>query len=166
MKALLLTCALTFVAAATLAAVQSSGKQSVELDNVPSAVLDLLSKHSPGFQPEAAEYEVRDGRVYYDIEGPGPDGREVEFDLTRIDGAWTVVETQRDIEPGAAPAAVQGQLKKEFPNFRPRRLIESDQGSGIIIYEYFGPAADGSDTKIEVRYEAGEAEILEEEWVH
>jgi hypothetical protein len=165
-RSIALTCGLAFGIAAVLAAVDTTGKRPVALSHLPQDIVERIEERYPGFHAEAAEYEVRNGKEYYDVEGTGADGTEVEFDLTELDGQWTIVETQRDIDPAAAPAAVRDRLAEAYPDFRPRRVIESDQGGGIIIYEYFGSIAQGPETKLEVRFEKGAAELLQEEWVH
>lgn len=149
-----------------LAKVDASGKKDVELGDLPADVLQVVLDARPGFQPESAEYETRDGNEYFDIEGEGADGLEVEFDLTKINGVWTIVETQRDITIDDVPGVPSGVLTQAYPDFVPERIIESDQGGGMIIYEFFGPGPDGEPVKIEVSFEGGEAELLEEEWKH
>lgn len=151
---------------AQLAAVESSGKQDMSLRDLPPAVSDLVQARSPGFSPQEAEVETRNGQIYYDVEGIRADGQEIEFDITQIDGSWTIVEVQRDIGLRETPDTVRASLEQAYPEFAPRRIIESDQGDGVVIYEFFGPGIDGPDTKIEVRYEGGQAEVLAEEWVH
>lgn len=126
----------------------------------------LVRARSPGFQAEAAEYEVRNGRLYYDVEGTGADGLEVEFDITEVNGDWTIVETQRDIGPADTPGPVRAALARAVPAFGPARIIESDQGEGVVIYEFFGTSGAGEEIKVEIRYASGEADVLTEEWVH
>lgn len=146
--------------------VNASGKEAVNLDAVPPEVLAAAMASQPELNLSEAEYETRDGNEYYDVGGTLPDGSELELDITRIDGVWTVVETQRDIEFDSAPAAVANSLHSKVPGWSPDRIIESDQGNGVIIYEFFGKAADGQETKLEVKYEGGQAELLVDEWVH
>ena len=107
-----------------------------------------------------------DGNEYYDVGGTMPDGSELELDITRIDGVWTVVETQRDIEMWAAPDPVADALRGKAPSWNPERIIESDQGNGVVIYEFLGEDDVGEETKIEVKYERGRAEVLVDEWLH
>jgi hypothetical protein len=165
-RGVFLTAGFALATAMGLAAVETSGKRAVHLGHVPQAIFQAIAAADPGFRAAAAEYEVRDGKVYYDVEGTSAGGDEVEFDVTQVEGRWTIVETQRDIELAKAPAEVRAGLQAAFPDFTPRRIIESDQGDGVVIYEFFGIAGDAPETKIEVRYEAGEARVLEEEWLH
>jgi hypothetical protein len=113
-----------------------------------------------------AEYETRDGNEYYDVGGSLPDGSELELDITRIDGVWTVVETQRDIELETIPEAVAKALHRKVPGWSADRIIESDQADGVVIYEFFGKDADGQEIKIEVKFEGVQAEVLVDDWAH
>lgn len=146
------------------ATVDSSGKIGAELADVPAAVLDAVRQARPGITLLDAEYETRDGREYYDIGGVMPDDAEVELDLTRIDGQWTVVEIQRDIGSAELPADVAQTLADGLPGWEAARIIESDQGDGTVIYEFFG--AGDVPVKYEIKWAAGTAEFLTEEWAH
>lgn len=146
-------------------AVDATGKEAVSLESIPAEVLAAVNAARPGIQIAEAEHEQRNGNDYYDVEGT-LNGAEIELDLTRIDGAWKVVEIQRDIAAADAPAAVTAALTGKHPQFSATRIIESDQGNGIVIYEFFGPGADGKETKVEVKLEGGNAEVLTSEWIH
>jgi hypothetical protein len=145
--------------------VDATGKQSVSLESVPPEVVAAVMAARPGIQIAEAEHEQRNGNDYYDVEGT-LNGAEIELDLTKIDGSWKVVEIQRDIATTEAPAAVMTALTGTNPQFAPSRIIESDQGTGVVIYEFFGPDSDGKETKLEVKLENGTAEVLASEWVH
>lgn len=147
------------------AAVNSSGKIGAELADVPAEVLDAAEQARPAMTILGAEYETRDGREYYDVAGTMPDGSEVELDMTRVEGTWTVVEIQRDIAHGQVPADVAATLALAAPGWEPARIIESDQGDGTVIYEFFGPGTDDP-VKHEVKWADGSAELLTEEWAH
>ena len=146
--------------------VDASGKEDVSLDAVPAEVIAAAMVSQPELNLSEAEYETRDGKEYYDVGGTMPDGSELELDITKIDGVWTVVETQRDIDMGATPGPVADALRGKAPGWSPERIIESDQGDGVVIYEFFGEDDDGEDTKIEVKYEEGQAQVLVDEWLH
>ena len=146
--------------------VDASGKVDIGLDAVPDEVLAAAMASQPELNLSEAEYETRDGNEYYDVGGTLPDGSELELDITKIDGVWTVVETQRDIEFETTPQAVARALHSKVGGWSPDRIIESDQGDGVVIYEFFGKDADGEETKIEVKFEGGQAEVLVDEWVH
>lgn len=165
-KAMLIALCLSIPGLQTRAAVETSGKEEIAIADIPASIRELVEAKSPGFQPAEAETEQRNGQVYFDIEGITAAGAEIEFDITEIDGEWTIVETQRDIEWETAPAPVQASLRAAAENFNIRRIIESDQGDGVIIYEFFGSVAEGAERKIEVKYAEGQAEVLTEEWTH
>lgn len=147
--------------------VATSGKTEVPLAEVPAEVLAAARAARPGFTPSEAEAETRDGRSYYDIGGTLPDGTEVEFDIMEENGAWRVVETQRDIAFAAAPEPVRAAALAEEPGLEPSRVIESVQADGLTIYELY--AAQGTDPqgrKLEVKWDGTRAERLTEEWAH
>jgi hypothetical protein len=146
--------------------VDASGKEATALDAVPAEVLAVARASRPDLTVSEAEYETRDGNEYYDVGGTLPDGSELELDMTRIDGAWTVVEVQRDIGMDLLPEAVSGALSTKFPAWQPERIIESDQGDGVIIYEFFGKDDAGEATKIEIKWADSHAEVLVDEWLH
>ncbi|MEL6868378.1 MAG: hypothetical protein AAFO81_01130 [Pseudomonadota bacterium] len=146
--------------------VAASGKQSTSIDGVPAEVLAVAKAAQPELEVSEVEYETRDGNEYYDVGGTLPDGSELELDMTMIDGQWTVVETQRDIEMGTVPETVADALLSAKPAWTTRRIIESDQGDGVIVYEFFGSDGDQEEVKVEVKLEAGQAELLVDEWIH
>ena len=146
--------------------VDASGKEDVDLAAVPAEVIAAAMAAQPELNLSEAEYETRDGNEYYDVGGTLPDGSELELDITRISGVWTVVETQRDIDMGATPGPVADALRTKAPGWSPERIIESDQGDGVVIYEFLGEDNDGEDTKIEVKFEDGQAQVLVDEWLH
>ena len=156
---------LTKLLLAALAALQTpvttSGKTPVALADVPAEVLAAAQAARPGFLPAEAESETREGRLYFDVEGRLPDGSEIEFDIMEENGAWRVVETQRDIAFASAPAAVQAAARAHDPALAPTRVIESVQADGLIIYEVFEGAR-----KLEVKWDGRTAELLAREWAH
>ena len=146
--------------------VDASGKEETALDAVPAEVLAAAKAARPDLEITEAEYETRDGNEYYDVGGTLPDGSELELDMTRIDGAWTVVEFQRDIGMDLVPDDVAAVLAAGVPDWTPTRIIESDQGDGRVIYEFFGPGEGAEPAKHEVMWADGAAELLVDEWQH
>ena len=116
---------------------------------------------------EVKEFErkEREGRVYFDVEGVRADGSEIELDLLGENGAFKVVEIQRDIAWAQAPQSARAAAATASASFQPVRVIESRQTDGSVIYELF---ADGAPAKpaLEVRVANGQAEVLKEEWPH
>ena len=86
--------------------------------------------------------------------------------MRMIDGQLTVVETQSYIEMVTVPETVADALLSAKPAWTTRRIIESDQGDGVIVYEFFGSDGDQEEVKVEVKLEAGQAELLVDEWIH
>jgi hypothetical protein len=79
---------------------------------------------------------------------------------------WRVVEIQRDISMDQAPEPVRAALLAAAPGVEPARIIESDQGDGVIIYEFYTRDAAGEEQKYEVKFDGATAEFLAEEWAH
>ena len=146
--------------------VETTGKEAAALDMLPAEVLAAARSAKPDLVIEEAEYELRDGREYYDVGGSLPDGSEMELDMTKIDGVWTVVEFQRDIDLQTVPEAVRTALAGAMAAWSPDRIIESDQGDGTVIYEFFGVDDAGQAVKIEVKWRDQVAEVLRDEWAH
>jgi hypothetical protein len=80
-------------------------------------------------------------------------------------GAWTVVETQRDIVWSFVPELVRATAAAAPDSFEPVRVIESTQAvDGSVVYELFRAAEDrilsegGPD--MEVRWYEGSAEVI------
>lgn len=98
-----------------------------------------------------------DGTGEYEVTGT-LDGQEYEFDLLGPEGGWRVVEIQRDIAWGDAPAPVRDLIATTPNTFLPERVVESRQtADGSVVYELSSPSAS---EMIEVRYMDGEAAIL------
>jgi len=146
--------------------VNASGKEQTALEALPDEVRAAALAARPRLDISEVEYETRDGNEYYDVGGTLPDGSEIELDMTRIDGAWTVVEFQRDIGMGLVPGPVSEALAAAGAGWVPARIIESDQGDGTVIYEFFGPGDDGKQVKKEVKWADEQAELLVDEWQH
>lgn len=138
--------------------VATGGKVEVPLADVPAEVLAAAAAGRPGFTATEAESETRDGRRYFDVGGKLPDGSEVEFDIMEEGGRWRVVETQRDIALAAAPAPV----RTAAGTFDAKRVIESSQQDGLVVYELY----DSSKRKLEIKWDGRRAEVLTEEWAH
>lgn len=146
--------------------VDASGKAATALESLPDEVKAAALAARPELIISEVEYETRDGNEYYDVGGTMPDGSEIELDMTRVDGAWTVVEFQRDIGMELVPEPVAEALAGAGAAWVPVRIIESDQGDGTVIYEFFGPGDDGKQVKKEVKWADEQAELLVDEWQH
>lgn len=138
-------------------------KVGVELKDVPSEVKDVIKAAHPKFTMQEAEKELKHGNTYFDIEGLDGNGNEIEFDmLLTEDGSWRIAEIQRDLTLAQCPQIVVSLLNARVPNINVARIIESDQGDGVIVYEFY--TVDG---QIEKKYEIKlEVSFLEKEWAH
>jgi hypothetical protein len=152
---------------ATSPATRGIQTEVTELDaaTLPAEVLSIVTNAVPGINIEGAERKEREGRVYYDVEGTRADGSEVELDLLEENGAYKVVEIQRDIPWAEAPEPARTAAAGAERPFEPVRVIESTQTDGSVIYELF---AEGAPEKpaLEVKMANGKAEVLKEEWPH
>ncbi|HEX7114720.1 MAG TPA: hypothetical protein VF193_06280 [Steroidobacter sp.] len=145
--------------------IERQAKRRIDLDDVPPEVLSVALSARPNLSVKVAEHAVRNGRDYYDLGGIDA-GAEVELDIEQVDGEWQVVEVQRDIDPHDAPAAVSDALREARPDLQVRRVIESDEGAGLVKYIFLGAGADGHDSKVEVSYDGRTAHVLTRKRIH
>lgn len=132
---------------------------------LPSAVTALVKGTAPGITITEAQKKEREGRIYFDVEGTTPDG-EIELDVMQTgDGAYSVVEIQRDIAWTAAPAEVRAAAAKAEKKVEPVRVIESKQTDGSVIYELFA-AGLPKDPSLEIMVKNGQVSVLKEVWPH
>ena len=57
----------------------------IALADVPASVNKVVAANSPDFTATEVLKKVRDGRVYFDVEGELPNGEEIEFDVLMTD---------------------------------------------------------------------------------
>ena len=82
--------------------------------------------------------------------------------LLEEDGSWSIAEIQRDLTLEQTPEPVAKLFKSKVPNILPKRIIESDQGDGVVVYEFYTV-----DNEHERKYEIKmQVELLEKEWKH
>lgn len=137
----------------------------VAAKDLPAAVVAVVKGAAPAMTIKEAELKERENRRYFDVEGVMPDGSEIEFDLLEKDGAWTIVETQRDIAWSDAPKAVRDVAAASGKVIMPVRVIESKQNDGMVIYEFFA-VGKPKDLLMEVSFKDGQAKVLSEVWPH
>lgn len=137
----------------------------IEPAALPASVTAAIAAERPDFEVEEVLKKVRDGRVYYDVEGEVADGSELEFDVLINGEEAQIVEIQRDLAWSDVPEEVRNVALSASEGADPVRTIESTQTDGAVIYEFF---ADGqpSDPAWEVRVHGGEVKLLDERWVH
>jgi hypothetical protein len=123
---------------------------------VDPAIAAVVEAAMPGVTITAG---AADGAGEYEVTGMAS-GQEYEFDLMGPDGGWRVVEIQRDIAWGDAPAPVRDVVATAPNAFLPERVIESRQpADGSVIYELFAAGAPDAPA-MEVRFMEGEAAVM------
>ena len=156
---------LALVASAAVAGAPETKITPVAAADLPPAVVAVVQKAAPGVKVTEAELKERENRRYFDVEGVLPDGAEIEFDLLEKNGAWEIVETQRDVAWTSTPKAVQDAAKAAAAKVAPVRVIESTQNDGMVIYELFA-AGQPKTPALEVSWKNGQAKVLAETWPH
>jgi len=100
----------------------------------------------------------------YEVTGTLPNGDEIEIDMVQANGAWTIIEIQRDVEWSTLPQLVRATVAGVPDSFEPVRVIESTQAAdGSVVYELFravGGGAPYGGPDMEVRWFEGSAEVL------
>ncbi|MEO0467157.1 MAG: hypothetical protein AAF216_11505 [Pseudomonadota bacterium] len=148
-------------------AVSSSDVEITEIapSELPSTVMAAISAERGDFTVVEVLKKVRDGRIYYDVEGVISDGSELEFDVLLDGESARVVETQRDLVWADVPADVRTLALEVSGGVEPVRIIESLQTDGAIIYELFAAGQPG-DPAFEIGARDGAIELLDERWMH
>ena len=138
----------------------------IALAEIPQSVRDVVSAVRPEFETSEVLKKVRDGRVYYDVEGELPNGEEIEFDVLMTKNGPEIVEIQRDLDWDAVPLIARSAVNEtNTDSLEVVRIIESLQTDESIIYEIF---VDGhtSEPRFEIRVTDGVAEVLPTPWKH
>jgi len=138
----------------------------VALSDVPQSVKDVVKAARADFQMSEVLKKVRDGRVYYDVEGELPGDVEIEFDVLMTEQGPKIVEIQRDIVWSDVPSNARKVVDvANKGNLEIVRIIESVQTDNSIIYEVF-VAGHSDGPRFEVQAKAGEVNLLPERWKH
>ena len=138
----------------------------VALSDVPQSVKDVVKAARADFQMSEVLKKVRDGRVYYDVEGELPGDVEIEFDVLMTEQGPKIVEIQRDIVWSDVPSNARKVVDvANKGNLEIVRIIESVQTDNSIIYEVF-VAGHSDGPRFEVQAKAGEVHLLPERWKH
>ena len=129
---------------------------------IPEDIAAVVSAAAPGVTVVSGEFNASGDQ--YEVTGTSPNGDEVEIDIVQSNGAWTVVETQRDIAWSSVPQPVRATAAAAPDSFEPVRVIESTQAAdGSIVYELFRATAGGTPSggpDMEVRWHEGTAEVI------
>lgn len=125
---------------------------------VPSEIAAAATAAAPGITITNGEA----GDDEYEVTGTMPNGDEVELDMVRSNGAWTVQEVQRDVAWASVPEPVRAAAAAAPNPFEPVRVIESRQtADGAVVYELFRTAQQGGGgPAIEVRWHEGKAAVI------
>ena len=129
---------------------------------VPPEIAAVVSAAAPGIRITNGELDATNSE--YEVVGTTPNGDEIELDLVQSNGAWTVLEIQRDVPWSSVPEPVRTAAGAAPNSFEPLRVIESRQpADGSVIYELFsaedqnGPAGGPS---MEVRWHGEKAAVM------
>ncbi len=136
------------------------------LSEVPQSVRELVNTTRPDFTMNEVIKKIRDGRVYYDVEGLLANGDEIEFDVLMRDDGPEIVEIQRDLEWDTVPENARAIVNEaNADSLEIVRIIESIQTDNSIIYEIF-VASQPSEPRFEVLTKDGNVELLPSRWKH
>lgn len=130
---------------------------------VPAEIAAVVSVATPGIT--ITNGELNAGNNEYEVAGTMPNGDEIELDLVQSNGAWTVLEIQRDVAWSSVPEPVRAAATAAPNSFEPVRVIESKQaGDGWVIFELFSAEdQDGSPAggpAMEVRWHDEKAAVI------
>lgn len=138
----------------------------IELSDLPQDIVTLINEKQPDFRYEEIQKKIRDGRIYYDVEGLIEDDSELEFDVLMTLNGPEIVEIQRDVLTLDMPASVQLELRNiNKDQLIVSRIIESTQTDDSIIYEIF-VEGNKTDPRFEIMLKDGKASLLQERWKH
>ncbi len=124
---------------------------------VPADIAARASAAAPGITIISGEL----GNDQYEVTGTLPNGDEIEIDMVQSNGAWTVLEIQRDVAWSSVPEQVRAEAAAAPDSFEPVRVIESTQAAdGSVVYELFRAGAPPGGPAMEVRWHEGSAEVI------
>jgi hypothetical protein len=127
---------------------------------VPADIAMVATAAAPGITITSGDA----GSDQYEVTGTLPNGDEIELDLVQSNGAWAVLEIQRDVAWSSVPGPVRAAAAAAPDSFEPVRVIESTQAAdGSVVYELFRAAEAGTPSRgpaMEVRWHEGRAEVI------
>ena len=88
---------------------------------VPAEIAAASSVAATGIAITSGEPDA-DGNEY-EVTGTMPNGDEIELDLVQSNGAWTVMEIQRDVAWSSVPDPVRASERASPISFEPVRVI-------------------------------------------
>ena len=130
---------------------------------VPPEIAAVAAAAAPGITITAGELDAANNE--YEVTGSLPNGDEIELDLVQSNGAWTVLEIQRDVPWSSVPEPVRAAATAARASFEPVRVIESKQPrDGSVIFELFSAqdqdGSPGGGPAMEVRWLDGKAAVI------
>jgi hypothetical protein len=129
---------------------------------VPAEIAAVVSAAAPGITIVNGETDAANNE--YEVTGTMPNGDEIELDVVQSNGAWRVLEIQRDVPWSSVPEPVRAAASAAPKSFEPVRVIESRQpADGSVVYELFPAAQEGSAAggpAMEVRWLDGKAAVI------
>jgi uncharacterized membrane protein YkoI len=124
-----------------------TGDMTIELSQVPPAVLMVADRHMPGFKVTSADVDLgEDGMMVYEVAGTDMDGKNVELDV-HPDGRLDEIE--REIAMGDVPEKVSKLMKAYLADFQPTKIELSQRSDMAMVYEFEG-THDGRDVDVEI----------------
>ncbi len=154
--------ALALAAAACSPPAPETTQAEAATSPVPGDIAALALAAAPGVTITSGELSAGNGQ--YEVTGMLANGDEIEIDMVQSNGAWTVLEVQRDVAWSSAPERVRAAASAAPDSFEPVRVIESTQAEdGSVVYELFRAAEDGRPSRgpaMEVRWHEGSAEVI------
>jgi hypothetical protein len=132
--------------------------------SVPPDVAAVATAAAPGITITNGELDAANNE--YEVTGTMPNGDEIELDIVQSNGAWTVLEIQRDVPWSSVPEPVRAAANAAPNPFEPVRVIESKQAEdGAVVYELFSGGENqgggrGGGPALEVRWHEGKAAVI------
>jgi hypothetical protein len=155
--------ALALAAAACSPPASETTSPQATASAVPPEIAAVASAAAPDITITNGELDAANNE--YEVTGTLPNGDEIELDLVQSNGAWTVLEIQRDVAWSSVPEPVRAAAAAAPNSFEPVRVIESKQPEdGSVIFELF--SAEGQDGSpaggpaMEVRWHDGKAAVI------
>jgi len=155
--------ALALAAAACSSPASDTPPPDAAAPAVPTDIAAVATAAAPGLT--ITDGELNASKTEYEVTGTLPNGDEIELDLVQSNGAWSVLEIQRDVPWSTVPEPVRAAAATVPNPFEPVRVIESTQpADGSVVYELFSPAGQAgtppTGPAVEVRWLDGKAAVI------
>ncbi|MGE0409624.1 MAG: PepSY domain-containing protein [Amphiplicatus sp.] len=131
--------------------------KEIALEDVPPEIMDEAEATAPGLEFYRVTVEEENGKLVYEFEAKGPNGKHMEIDISE-DGS--LEEIEMETAEAELPTTVRTALDRRYPGFVIDYVETSVRGDGRFIYEIEGRNARGERLALDIE-ETGE--ILNEE---